>query len=218
VVADGRQAVAAVQSHLYDVVLMDIQMPVMDGVTATRQIRSLNHPAQSVPIIAMTASVLPQQVRSFFDAGMNGHIGKPFKREELFSAIERWAAQAAPSPSQAAPSAPAVSTLDRGTFDSIQSLLGPDKTDVLLERLAQQLQRLGSAPGAVSRETVIQDAHAMISAAGLLGFASLSDLCREIEDQCAVGSEIGPLLQRVEEIRPAVLDEIASLRQSVSTR
>jgi CheY-like chemotaxis protein/HPt (histidine-containing phosphotransfer) domain-containing protein len=219
VVADGRQAVAAVQSVPYDVVLMDIQMPVMDGVAATRQIRSLNHPASSVPIIAMTASVLPQQVRSFFDAGMNGHVGKPFKREELFSAIDRWASQAvsSPPPLPAAPPS-AISTLNRETFDSIQSLLGRDKTDVLLERLGQQIQRLGTAHGSASRETIAQEAHAMISAAGLLGFASLSNLCREIEDHCTAGSEINPLLQRVEEIRPAVLDEIESIRQTVSVR
>ena len=61
VVSDGCEAIAAVQAHSYDVVLMDIQMPVMDGVTATKRIRLLGGAFESLPIIAMTANVLPQQ-------------------------------------------------------------------------------------------------------------------------------------------------------------
>jgi DNA-binding response OmpR family regulator len=186
---------------------MDIQMPVMDGVTATRHIRALNHPASAVPIIAMTASVLPQQVSSFFTAGMNGHVGKPFKREELTSAIDRWAAQASPEARPLRETTPA--SLDRATFESILSLLGPEKTGALLDRLAQQLRGFdASLATRGSREAIMKDAHAMISAAGLLGFASLSALCREIEDQCVAGQDAGPTLRRMAELRPSILDEI----------
>jgi CheY-like chemotaxis protein len=90
VVSDGAAAVKAVQDERYDLVLMDIQMPVMDGMTATRLIRALDPPMRDVPIIAMTANVLPQQVEEFRSAGMADHIGKPFKRDELYAAIERW--------------------------------------------------------------------------------------------------------------------------------
>jgi CheY-like chemotaxis protein len=88
--ADGAEAVMAVQAKRYDLVLMDIQMPVMDGITATQRIRSLRHPAKDLPIVAMTANVLPQQVVQYRAAGMDDHVGKPFKRDDLFSAIERW--------------------------------------------------------------------------------------------------------------------------------
>jgi CheY-like chemotaxis protein len=70
---------------------MDIQMPGMDGITATEHIRALPHPARNLPILAMTANVLPQQVAQFRSAGMNDHIGKPFKRDELYAAVKRWA-------------------------------------------------------------------------------------------------------------------------------
>jgi CheY-like chemotaxis protein len=83
--------VKAVQDKHYDLVLMDIQMPTMDGLTATRHIRALDPPMRDVPIIAMTANVLPQQVEEFRSAGMADHIGKPFKRDELYGVIERWA-------------------------------------------------------------------------------------------------------------------------------
>ncbi|HEY8381185.1 MAG TPA: PAS-domain containing protein [Microvirga sp.] len=90
IVGDGAAAVGAVQSKAYDLVLMDVQMPILDGVSATSRIRALDGPQRHVPVIAMTANVLPQQVAQFRAAGMNDHVGKPFKRDELFAAIERW--------------------------------------------------------------------------------------------------------------------------------
>ena len=63
-------------SATYDLILMDIQMPVMDGVAATKRIRALPRPIRDVPIIAMTGNVLPEQVKSFLEAGMNDHVGK----------------------------------------------------------------------------------------------------------------------------------------------
>jgi signal transduction histidine kinase/CheY-like chemotaxis protein len=93
VVGDGAAAVMAVHGGGYDLVLMDVQMPVMDGLTATKRIRALDGPGRLTPIVAMTANVLPQQVAQFRAAGMDDHVGKPFKREELFAAIERWRRQ-----------------------------------------------------------------------------------------------------------------------------
>jgi signal transduction histidine kinase/FixJ family two-component response regulator len=101
VVADGAQAILAVRNKAYDLVLMDVQMPIMDGMTATRHIRALEHPAKSLPIIAMTANVLPQQVAQFHAAGMNEHVAKPFKRDELFAAIERCRRDEPPAPCHA---------------------------------------------------------------------------------------------------------------------
>jgi signal transduction histidine kinase/CheY-like chemotaxis protein len=89
IASDGATAVMAVQKNSYDVVLMDIQMPVMDGMTATQRIRALDGEARHVPIVAMTANVLPQQVRVFLEAGMNDHLGKPFKRDTLLDVIAR---------------------------------------------------------------------------------------------------------------------------------
>ncbi|WP_375463694.1 ATP-binding protein [uncultured Methylobacterium sp.] len=95
VAADGAEAVAAVQARAYDLVLMDVQMPGMDGLTATRRIRALAHPARAVAIVAMTANVLPTEVERFRAAGMDDHIGKPFKRAELYAIIDRWAGRRA---------------------------------------------------------------------------------------------------------------------------
>jgi len=91
VVSDGAQAIMAVQQKSYDLVLMDVQMPVMDGVTATQHIRSLSGPVRDIPIVAMTANVYAEQIAGFLEAGMNDHVGKPFDREKLYAAVKRWA-------------------------------------------------------------------------------------------------------------------------------
>ena len=81
---NGLEAVQKVQQQHYDIVLMDIQMPVMDGVTATRNIRTtLPAPAKDVKIIAMTANVLQEDVKQYFQAGMNAYVSKPFHTDEL---------------------------------------------------------------------------------------------------------------------------------------
>ena len=81
---NGQEAVDRVQEEQYDIVLMDIQMPVMDGVTATRTIRTtLSAPAKDVKIIAMTANVLQEDVAQYFNTGMNAYVSKPFQVDEL---------------------------------------------------------------------------------------------------------------------------------------
>ncbi|MEQ4598481.1 MAG: ATP-binding protein, partial [Methylobacteriaceae bacterium] len=96
VAGDGNAAIAAVEASYgpeeagtdpYAVVLMDVQMPGMDGLTATRRIRAMTGPAARLPIVAMTANVLDGQVQEFIAAGMDDHVGKPFKRTQLCAVI-----------------------------------------------------------------------------------------------------------------------------------
>ncbi|WP_171988117.1 ATP-binding protein [Hyphomicrobium sp. NDB2Meth4] len=89
VAENGIEAVNAARSKTYDVILMDIHMPVMDGISATHQIRSLARPKGDVPIIALTASVLPDEVARFYAAGMDGHIRKPIELSDMLNEINR---------------------------------------------------------------------------------------------------------------------------------
>ncbi len=91
---DGVQAIEAFRRRPYDLVLMDVQMPVMDGLTATRRIRALPMAAAAeTPIVAMTANVLPEQIARCAEAGMDDHLGKPMNPAELLGAIARWTSQ-----------------------------------------------------------------------------------------------------------------------------
>ena len=99
---DGQQGLAAVQAGAFDLVLMDVQMPVMDGLTATRAIRRL--PIPQPPIIAMTANVLPDQIQRCLEAGVDDHLGKPINTAALLACLDRWSAPDArqPGPDSAA--------------------------------------------------------------------------------------------------------------------
>jgi CheY-like chemotaxis protein len=90
VVPNGIAAIRAVQENPYELVLMDVHMPDMDGTEATKRIRELRHPARAVPIIAVTANIMPQQIAAFRQVGMNDHVGKPFRRDELLQVVDRW--------------------------------------------------------------------------------------------------------------------------------
>jgi CheY-like chemotaxis protein len=83
-VADGVEAVEMVQKFPYDIVLMDVQMPRLDGVAAARQIRALETRVRDIPIVALTANVLPSQRQSYLDAGMTYFLAKPVEATALF--------------------------------------------------------------------------------------------------------------------------------------
>ena len=93
VALDGAAAVKAAESKRYDLILMDIQMPNMDGITAAKTIRALRGDKGTVPIVAMTANVLPDEIERFNCAGMNGHIGKPIDCNEMLAEVERQTAE-----------------------------------------------------------------------------------------------------------------------------
>jgi CheY-like chemotaxis protein len=89
-VSDGAQAVEAVRAGQFDLVLMDMQMPVMNGLDATRAIRRLHESVRDVPIIALTANAMTDEVKSCRDAGMNDHLAKPIDRDLLRRALAVW--------------------------------------------------------------------------------------------------------------------------------
>lgn len=93
VAEDGAQGVACVQAAAYDLILMDIQMPVMDGVEAARAIRALPGAVAQTPILAVTANVLPRQIESYLAVGMDGYVAKPISPAAMMAEITRLAAR-----------------------------------------------------------------------------------------------------------------------------
>jgi CheY-like chemotaxis protein len=86
-VVNGMEALELVQQQNFDLILMDIQMPVMNGINASKAIRNLTGQASRIPIIAMTAHSLNGEMQNCYNAGMNGYVAKPFKPNDLFSTI-----------------------------------------------------------------------------------------------------------------------------------
>lgn len=87
--ANGQIALDMHAANEYDLILMDVQMPVMDGYAATRAIRAMGGAKARIPIVAMTANVMQAEVQQCLDAGMDAFIPKPFKQEELVAAIRK---------------------------------------------------------------------------------------------------------------------------------
>ena len=88
----GEAAIAAAVSGGYDLILMDVNMPGMDGLEATRRIRALPQPQAGVPVVALTADVMTHHQEAYREAGMNGFVPKPFSPVQLLSEIARLAA------------------------------------------------------------------------------------------------------------------------------
>lgn len=112
VVDNGAEAVAAVQKQPFDLILMDLQMPVMDGITASQMIRALeSFQARRVPIIALTAHILSSDQERCLAAGMDGYVSKPIQARQLIDTVEAFLAS---SPFGAPPSSPAGGTTGGG--------------------------------------------------------------------------------------------------------
>ncbi len=234
---NGAQAVEAMTRMAsgvvsYDLVLMDIQMPGMDGMTASRLIRSLPAPASDVPIVAMTANVMPGQIAAFQDAGMNAHVGKPFKRAELYRTIDELVeadrrrddtARTNRTDLTEAVAHPSHSVLDRDVFADTAGRMGSEGIRALLGHLESEISNrfgfveLDHGEGAtlatgIDRDRLAHDAHSMISAARVLGFQAMSDLCREVETACRDKGELEPLLRRLAFMRREMIETIRTLR------
>jgi CheY-like chemotaxis protein len=90
---DGAEAVDLASASRFDLILMDMQMPVMDGPTAARAIRGRPGPCQDVPIVAVSANVLPEHVAACLAAGMDAHLAKPVAAAALVETVARWLAR-----------------------------------------------------------------------------------------------------------------------------
>jgi CheY-like chemotaxis protein len=89
--AGGAEAVAAAWQRPFDLILMDLQMPGMDGLAATRAIRATAEQNRATPIVALSANVLPEQIGECLEAGMDDHVAKPIKVAELLEKVFQWA-------------------------------------------------------------------------------------------------------------------------------
>ncbi|WP_202295737.1 CHASE domain-containing protein [Mesorhizobium sp. 131-2-1] len=218
IAVDGTEAIAAIQNRTYDVVLMDVQMPVMDGLSATRHIRALNPPVRDIPIVALTANVLPFQLAELRAAGMTDHVGKPFKQAELLAAIVR---NTGSGPDrhvgEPGPAATGGRDFNADVFGNLETVLGKNRVEKLLDKLADVLRtRLVSiSPDTIELDVVQRDAHSLVSSSGMLGFEALSNLCRDIETSCIAGTDLMPALQRFERARDAALNKIEALKSAV---
>ena len=189
-VDDGRAAVAAAGEADYDLVLMDISLPGMDGLEATRRIRALEHPERRrVPIIAMSAHVFRDEIERHLAAGMNAFLGKPFFPEQLAATIADVLAGRRPTPS-VAPEASLELLAERVLREDLAAL-GEERLGRILTIFhavaPQRVAELEAAGRAGHLATIRRLAHALRSAAAAVGLGRLTGRAGALEEAAQAG-------------------------------
>jgi PAS domain S-box-containing protein len=187
---NGSNAVKMAAARPFDVILMDVAMPVMDGLTATRHLRIGNGPNRQTPIIAMTANAFTEDKKRCFDAGMDDFISKPLDVEKFYQQLEHWTGAVDTAPAQ---KATAESESDKQDI----RLLAPDVLETLAENVSWDLlpnitsnyiketeERVAHAEEHFSRgdlNSLAGQAHTIKSASANLGLLKLETLAAKIE-------------------------------------
>jgi CheY-like chemotaxis protein/HPt (histidine-containing phosphotransfer) domain-containing protein len=210
VVASGQRAIDAVARERFDLVLMDCQMPEVDGLEATARIRAQEAEsaesgrARHIPIIALTANAMEGDRERCLQAGMDDYLGKPFSREELARAIERWidsgsasssATGTAPVPASGeAPSAQSV--LDGNALDQLAALPGAVESgivariiDTYLSSSDELWSQIEEAARSRDAEAMGRAVHRLKSSSAQLGGMQLAKLCAEVEATARSGED-----------------------------
>jgi PAS domain S-box-containing protein len=219
VVANGRAAVEAAARTRYDVVLMDIQMPEMDGFEATHAIRATPS-GQDLPIIALTAHALSGERERCLSHGMTDYLTKPLRGHELFAAVEGWAPSGAADPAEPAPAAEgATPPVDVDAFREQMRLAGAESAvdqilDTFLESTPQRITAIAEALSAGDATRIERAAHALKSAAATIGAKSLAALLQQLEmaGKEANVSRARSLGNDIEGVSNQVVDYLTGLR------
>jgi signal transduction histidine kinase/DNA-binding response OmpR family regulator len=213
---DGVEAITAASSFSYDVILMDIRMPEMDGLQATRTIRARGGRLQTVPIIAFTANAFAEDVEACHEAGMNDLVVKPVRKKVMVEAILRVlsshttaadtdpAVVAPPLVPAEIPSTDAPSPFDRKVFDNLVLEIGKETAletlSLFVQETEDRLKLLRKLSGDAYRSKIEREAHSLKSAAGTFGLRAVAQLARALERDAAhiTASDYLALLDRIE--------------------
>jgi CheY-like chemotaxis protein len=206
VVENGEQVVEAVRNGGYDAVLMDVQMPVVDGTEATRRIRALAPPANSVVIIAVTANAMAGAREEYLALGMDDYLAKPIEPGMLLRKLAMLSAEPGPETGSAEPD---TMVLDHSHLEALSCHLPSDDVRELLtlfpEQLDAHISSIEAFLAAGDLATLAREAHSLAGAASNYGAVKLTALAREIEKACET-SDVEGAARRAERL-PALAEE-----------
>lgn len=200
-VENGRLAVEAAAERRFDILLMDMQMPEMDGVTATRTIRAGAGPCASAPIVALTADASAERRRAYENIGLTGFLTKPIDSGLLVERLTLLAARVPGNDPSTTPPAPTGEVFDEAKLDRLEAAMGAGAIDRLLGMLDEELR---TRPAALQRliaigatSAIATEAHALKGAAFNIGAVLVGDIARRIETQGDAGHDLSQLAQEL---------------------
>jgi signal transduction histidine kinase/CheY-like chemotaxis protein len=221
---NGAEALQKIQGARYDLVLMDIQMPVMDGFEATAQIRRLEEGTnRHIPIIAMTAHAFEEDRNRCLAAGMDEYLSKPLKREALFSLLDQYASSPADETETSAPATRMAAKQDE--FQIINMVSALDRTDgdkYLLEILLKNFVKKNNETAKSLREALAAKEYDRIQKIGHALKGTAANLsCERLQDKATLLEALAKGKAAEENISPAlnsVLEEIRILEEYLRPR
>lgn len=192
-VGSGQEAIDIIQQRVFDVVLMDIQLPGMDGVEATAHIRELEV-GKHLPIIAVTANALSGDKEAYLTAGMDDYLSKPIEPVQLHRVLEQWG-HASRVAGNLVPEANSVEFLHNGGIDTTRALHNLMNNEALYRRLLERFARERVAFPAqlaalleTNQPEALNQVHSLKSLAGSLGMTQLEIICFNLEEQLHAGA------------------------------
>ncbi len=190
---DGLQAVEAAKNRSFDVILMDMQMPRMNGIEAARIIRNLPPPACKIPIVAMTANAMRSDKEACLNAGMVEFISKPLNPDTFLAVVSRFAQAELWLDNEGDEDAveeakPAIPDLDDEKLDALAKVLPPDRYNAMLlaflSNTKMTVQRMESSAERLDFEALRRDAHDLKSNSGTFGAMRVCKLSEQLERAC----------------------------------
>jgi CheY-like chemotaxis protein/HPt (histidine-containing phosphotransfer) domain-containing protein len=227
--SNGCEALACLEREEFHLVLMDMHMPQMDGLEATRAIRQLEQDGRRrLPIVAMTANVMPEARERCHAAGMDSFLAKPFMREQLIEELERWlppgpAASLAPVV-PLHPKEPPAHCLDGERLAALRAAMGEDFAELLavfLHCAGASIEAMSVALADGDAVELHRQAHTLKSSAANLGANELSRLAKSLEARARAGAapelnrEIDALKGELERVRPLLLQAAAPPQKEI---
>jgi hypothetical protein len=228
IASNGREAITFLQNFVFDLVLMDVQMPEMDGIEATKYIRAhLPRGKREVPIIALTASVIKQEIDRCFAAGMNDYVPKPFKQDELFRVIGRYY-KGAPNPSVQKVSEPISMNgqNDNNTsnatpvtdLSSLREITGGNEEQLkkymrmFVEGVPPQLQSVATALAANDLDGARRRVHAIKPQLKFMGMTTAAGFAESVERLCEEKKNVAEVNEKFELVRAHCEQAISELK------
>jgi CheY-like chemotaxis protein len=217
---DGLEALARLEKERFDLVLMDCEMPVMDGLTAASTLRRREGNGPRMPIVALTADATETGRAACLAAGMDDYLTKPFSRDALHNTLSQWLVESDMVPDAVA----GELLLDRATLDALRALPRSGPKDMLshigeiyLSDSSRLVEAIEQALRTGEATSLARSAHAWRSYNGNVGAHALATLCRELESHARAGdlAAAADTFARIQVLHGRVRDQLqAEMRRS----
>lgn len=185
VAENGQAGLEAIQKNNFDIVLMDINMPVLNGCDATKKCREIDTENKHLPIIALTANILAEDVQAYYDAGMDDYISKPFSADMLRTILNKWVPQTKvdiATDRRRSSSSSDRSNMDLAKIEELKKMMGDGYIDLVNTYIKRSMSLKETIINNKNdTDKLIQEVHSLKGSSGTMGAKKLFSICQKFE-------------------------------------